>query len=275
MRKAVCCLLLALPLLAQSNPELARIFNEDQKDRADWQHLTPAARESMVRQDALRRTRVTVLLKSGALKTGEDYERAAFIFQHGSEPADYLLAHVLAMTAHALDAGRGIWIAAATLDRYLANTGKAQVFGTQLTDTAPFQRDFVPDSVRAANCVPSVAERERMMQALAKDQPLPAIAPCAPQPEKLAGSWSITEQQPGGGFAHSLLVFRGPDDDRDDTLAENGETRTIDQMTMADRELRFRVRDREYVFTLDTDVMHGTVNRPGGDQRLVVALRAR
>jgi hypothetical protein len=53
-----------------------------------------------------------------------------FVFQHGSQPDDYLLAHVLAMTARAVEPPCGIWIGAATLDRYLHSIGKAQVFGT-------------------------------------------------------------------------------------------------------------------------------------------------
>jgi hypothetical protein len=39
------------------------------------------------------------LLESGKLETAEDFHDAAFIYQHGQKPDDYLLAHVLAMVA--------------------------------------------------------------------------------------------------------------------------------------------------------------------------------
>ena len=75
----------------QSNPEMQRIMDEDQKPRqskdmshADWTTIN--------RQDEERRKQVRELLSRGALHTGKDFEQAAFIFQHGSTPDDYLLA---------------------------------------------------------------------------------------------------------------------------------------------------------------------------------------
>lgn len=59
------------------------------------------------------------MLEAGALKTGEDFEDASVIFQHGDNPQDYLLAHVLAMAAMTKGDANARWIAAATLDRYL------------------------------------------------------------------------------------------------------------------------------------------------------------
>jgi hypothetical protein len=42
---------------------------------------------------------VRELLDQGKLLTGKDYEHAAGIFQHGAQPDDFLLAHLLAVTA--------------------------------------------------------------------------------------------------------------------------------------------------------------------------------
>lgn len=47
MRKSACLLLMALPLLGQSNRELTRLYDEDQKERLNWQSLTDAEREAM------------------------------------------------------------------------------------------------------------------------------------------------------------------------------------------------------------------------------------
>jgi hypothetical protein len=74
---------------------------------------------------------LTNLLKQDALQSGADFHDAAFIFQHGDSPDDYLLAHMLAMAAVTKGDGRGRWIAVAMLDRYLQSIGQPQVFGTQ------------------------------------------------------------------------------------------------------------------------------------------------
>ena len=85
----------------------------------------------MEANDLARRKRVHKLLASGKLSTGPDFHDAAFIYQHGNEPDDYLLAHLLAMTSVAKGDLDSRWIAAATLDRYLQAIGQPQVFGTQ------------------------------------------------------------------------------------------------------------------------------------------------
>ena len=71
------------------------------------------------------------LLRRGLVQTGVDNRDAAWLFQHGENPKDYLLAHVLAVRAMALGETTASWIAAATLDRYLQSIGKEQIFGTQ------------------------------------------------------------------------------------------------------------------------------------------------
>ncbi len=78
------------------NPEMKRIFEEDQRvcqpgKKIDW---TPVNKSDVERRQA-----VTKLLNVGLLHTGEDFQRAAFVFQHGSTPDDYLFAHTLAFVA--------------------------------------------------------------------------------------------------------------------------------------------------------------------------------
>jgi hypothetical protein len=125
-------LLAAITAFGQSNPELLKILNDDRKDRENGVSMTNAQLDAIAGNDAARRKRVREMLQAGDVKTAEDYDRAAFIFRHGSEPSDYLLAHVLGMTAMAVDAGPGRWIATATLDRYLKSIGKPQIFGNDL-----------------------------------------------------------------------------------------------------------------------------------------------
>lgn len=134
---------LALALLiangmAQTAPanskEIHQLYLDDQADRgvslegAKKKEITP---DDVAAYDAARRKRARRLLEQGALQTGADFHDAAFIFQHGNQPEDYLLAHVLAIAAVAKGEPRGRWIAAATLDRYLLSIGQPQVFGTQ------------------------------------------------------------------------------------------------------------------------------------------------
>lgn len=110
-----------------TNAEMTSIFEADQAARTpkniDWSVVSA--------EDVLRRTRTKTLLDNGNLQSGNDYFHAAFIFQHGDGPNDYLLAHILAMIAVARGKPSAIWIASATLDRYLMSIGKPQVLGTQ------------------------------------------------------------------------------------------------------------------------------------------------
>lgn len=139
-------------------------------------------------QDEARRRRTRALLGAGALTTGTDFYHAAFVFQHGSEPDDYLLAHSLAMAAVARGRADANWIAAAALDRFLQNIGRPQIFGTQYrtppgeeTTQAPYDRALVPDSLRAALGVPVQAaqeERRREIQARYRHPP------SQPQPQQ-------------------------------------------------------------------------------------------
>src|SRR5438876_7541294 len=99
--------------------EVHKLYLEDQKDRGvgvggeslPWNKIEP--------RDRIRRIRIHELLSAGALQTAGDFHDAAFIYQHGQTPDDYLLAHVLATVAVQKGDSKGLWISAATLDRYL------------------------------------------------------------------------------------------------------------------------------------------------------------
>ena len=122
----------------------------------------------IAKDDAARREQVRALLAAGALRAGEDFRRAAFIFQHGDTPDDFLLAHTLALVALAKGDRSASWIAAASLDRYLHAIDRPQIFGTGFTpkalDQEPFNRTFVSDDIRRQLGVPPLAEQREQMQ---------------------------------------------------------------------------------------------------------------
>ncbi|HEY0107568.1 MAG TPA: hypothetical protein VGB91_15915 [Rhizomicrobium sp.] len=141
--------------------EMKAIYDADQGDRgsdkADW--------AVVAKSDAARRLRTRRLLAQGALRTGKDYEEASFVFQHGDAPDDYLLAHTLAVIAVSKGDGAAVWIAAATLDRYLQRIGRKQIYGTQFVKPRPdapwtqepYDRTLISDALRRQLGVPAHA----------------------------------------------------------------------------------------------------------------------
>jgi hypothetical protein len=151
----------ALLNAADLSPAIRAIFKADQTDRS----TNPP--KDIFERDAARRSESNMLIRNDQLKTGSDYEAAAFIFQHGSKAEDYLKAHVLAITALAKGDTRAGWIAAATLDRYLMVSEMSQIYGTQFKVIAgrvsqdPFNKTIMSDKMRADANVLSIAEQER------------------------------------------------------------------------------------------------------------------
>ena len=136
------------------NPELERMFQEDQADRKpglhgiDWSVVKP-------RDDArLQRTRE--LYAAGALRTGPDWLHAALILQHSSEADDYLLAHEMCVAALALGEKGARWLVAATEDRFLMAIGRKQRFGTQ------YQPASEPGKFQLAPTDPQVTDELRV-----------------------------------------------------------------------------------------------------------------
>lgn len=159
---------------ASSNPEMQRLFDEDQADRRgdatalDWGQITL--------HDGPRRTAVAKLLEAGALRTGQDFLQAAFVFQHGRAPNDFLLAHTLAMVAVAKGERSALWIASASLDRYLQAIERPQIFGTQYDipgqgepSQGLYDRDLVADALRLELGVPSQAEQASRLAAYRRE----------------------------------------------------------------------------------------------------------
>jgi hypothetical protein len=137
-------------------------------------------------RDESRRKRVRELLDAGRLATGKDYRQAAFVFQHGSTPGDYLLAHVLAMAGVSKGDMESRWIAAATLDRYLQSVKQRQVFGTQYFrkdpstpwTQQPYDRTFFSDTLRKEFCVPSVSQQADVLGVMNRNEKPPVPVVC-------------------------------------------------------------------------------------------------
>ncbi len=137
---------------------MRKIYEEDQKNRNDEAG------------DARRRVQVRQLISEGKVQSGEDYYYAAFIFQHGQKPSDYLYAHVLAVTAVNKGVHSAMWLSAATLDRYLHSIQQPQVFGTQFgdlfssrDDQEPYDRQIVSDALRKQWCVASESVQAKIL----------------------------------------------------------------------------------------------------------------
>jgi hypothetical protein len=154
---------------AASNPEMQQIYEADQQARKDFVEFSRAA-DALVPGDAERRIQTRKLLANDKLRTAEDYTRAAFVFQHGNTPDDFLFAHTLAMIAAARGEEDALWIASATLDRYLQSTGKRQIYGTQIKEKAdhtatlePYNRELVSDAIRRELGVQPIAVQEERL----------------------------------------------------------------------------------------------------------------
>jgi hypothetical protein len=171
-----------------STPSIHQLYEEDQKDREaenpDWGNVNV--------HDKQHRELVRKMLHAGVLKTGQDFEEAAFIFQHGDTAQDYMLAHILAMSAMAKGRTRARWIAAATLDRYLQSIKQPQVFGTQYKWDGPSRKDatqqpydqgLVSDALRKEFCVTSFANQQHNLEAARREKDFPFPDRC-PKSEK-------------------------------------------------------------------------------------------
>lgn len=151
------------------NPELTEMYKLDQSEReganVDW--------TALYRHDIERRTHLKRLLEGGKIQSATDYFHAAMIYQHGQTPDDYLVAHLLAVTAISKGSKDARWLSAATMDRYLRSIWQPQVYGTQYSrssDKEPWSHEtmnekLVSDSMRAAVCVVSLS---RQTEALAQ-----------------------------------------------------------------------------------------------------------
>jgi methionine-rich copper-binding protein CopC len=174
---------------------IKQLFEEDQNDRRGAMSMTPEQWKKIGERDTERRREAHKMLDAGALKTGEDFEDASVIFQHGDVPQDYLLAHILAMAAMEKGDAQARWIAAATLDRYLQAVKQPQVFGTQYKWTQmkpkpqgatqePYDKTAVSDVLRREFCVATQAGQQKNVAAMAVGKDFPSPDGCSNASDK-------------------------------------------------------------------------------------------
>jgi len=168
-----------IPKLPDVNGELLKLVVADQWDRGmdmfsgrpvktpeslDWQQIG--------KRDAERRVAVRSMLQAGQIQSGRDYEFAAILFQHSSDLAGLQTAHILASTAVAKGNPKARWLSVASFDRLLWSMDRPQVFGTQFKQNSqtkawtmdPYDREAIPDAIRAAWCVVGVAQQARILK---------------------------------------------------------------------------------------------------------------
>lgn len=173
---ALCAPAVAQNIAQDDNADMQMLFKADQAVRSSIrpeQFTDRAFVTKMIAEDQERRLKVRKLLDSGALRSGEDYYAAAYVFQHGSTADDYLLAHSLALAAVANGKKDATWIAAATLDRYLQKIGQKQIYGTQFISVKatgptmePYDRTLVPDGLRKVLGVPERKLQDERLEKL-------------------------------------------------------------------------------------------------------------
>ena len=119
------------PSKLTDNEELTHIFKMDQSDREPGPDGIDG--DVIGQRDAERRTRTLEILRSGEVRTSEDFRHAAYVFQHGETIEDYRLALSLAWMAATIDPNNedAKWLTAAAWDRLLMNQGQPQWYGTQ------------------------------------------------------------------------------------------------------------------------------------------------
>ncbi|AWW31552.1 tetratricopeptide repeat protein [Echinicola strongylocentroti] len=128
-------IILALVLLSmtgitfgQDNAELQQMADEDQNARTS---MGSKNWKAIGKDDSLRRTNVSKLIKQGQLKTAKDFYNAGLIFHHGNDSVDYKLAIMYFGKAIAMDSTINRSLYPAAVDRYLKEKGKPQIYGTQ------------------------------------------------------------------------------------------------------------------------------------------------
>jgi hypothetical protein len=159
---------------ASTNQELHKLEQADQSDRASGSNKINWA--VVGERDAVRRARAMEILKSGNVRSADDYLNAAIIFQHGDAVEDTELALALATTASRIDDTKkdAKILAAQAMDRILVKRGKPQWYGTQFFknkstgkwEMFPTDLTVVTDAQREAMGIPTITDTKSHLDAM-------------------------------------------------------------------------------------------------------------
>lgn len=175
LKTSFCLMILCISISTgqqEDNEELTTLYKADQSDRKavkrDWKQISF--------RDSIRRKKVTSLLESNQIKTANDYENAAMIFQHGKDSLDYKMAVKMMRKAIELDPKKNKWLLAATIDRELMSRKKPQIYGTQFVrkgkddpwELYKMDTTKISDIERKAHRVETLAELKEKVKLLNK-----------------------------------------------------------------------------------------------------------
>jgi len=187
------------------------------------------------------------------------------------------VAHVLGLIATKID-GSGAWISAASLDRYLLNTGKPQIFGLDLSSIPqPFNSKLITDTMRAELCVPSVADREKLLAAIKKDpENLPMVDPCSKDPEALMrsmlGEWRLTAKLRSGFRQYTFRFTTAKDGVDFDVSGPTVPQRAKRSMTLGGDKITLSIGDEVFEMARRGDIITGEL-RSGTESGPLVGVR--
>lgn len=163
-----------------ASKELAQMYRQDQSDRRNLEKSGNGGWSEVTQHDKEHQQRVVELLKAGKLKSAKDFFHAAMIMQHGNEPQQLVLAHVLSEASAQRGYKPAVWLTAASFDRLMQKVGQPQVFGTQYSKDAngpwtmdPFSEELLPDSLRKAFNAPELAACKERLNSIAAQQKSP------------------------------------------------------------------------------------------------------
>ena len=112
---------------AAASLEIQAIVAADQADRVDYKKMDAATDQ----RDRMRRMRIGELFGAGCFRTAADFMAAALVFQHGEVPEHFFQAYIWSKRAMELGDESRSNLMALAIDRYLLNTGRKQLFGSQ------------------------------------------------------------------------------------------------------------------------------------------------
>jgi hypothetical protein len=156
--------------------ELRKIYEADQAERIVGHENIDFDRMHENDKPRLARAKeIYALLKQGIIElAGEELYFLAILFQHSPAIEDYLTAKEIGLLSAEQGYELGKWMSAAAEDRYLLNTGKKQIWGTQFTkdsgewELMPMQSDEesgITDEMRKEKNVPTRANQKKVFLA--------------------------------------------------------------------------------------------------------------
>ncbi len=143
--------LLAMQLITAnaSASELLKLLDDDQKIREviytlPKEKVKEYINNVMLPADKIRKERVIEIMTKPVDLNADEYFAAAMIMQHGSTAKDAKLAMEYARNAVIKNPNHDSakWLTCAAEDRYLNRSGKAQIWGTQLSRKKHATKDY-------------------------------------------------------------------------------------------------------------------------------------